>query len=436
MGTMEENLQQGELYPNVEKNLARYSKWLEQIDTVFLSIRSLSDWWASVIAFCVARDHSLPCDQTLNGIVDSPRGWRDVLADVKQAFPHAQIVVREFEWKSDNPKRQLKHVTKWNEWDQTLAIKKPHNKRSTVDTIAVALASREDFDSLSRLPSSDAIQPFTESQIQALDKRYNADLAAISNDPAVQFLGGRELSHSSKGMTFMASETDNDGPSKPLCFLHIGKTGGTFLKSATSKRDVKEQNLYMGKHGDTLISTMKDFGRYRKLGFFFRNPEERFVSGFQSRLRRGLPTYNVDWTQGEAIAFSFFGTPNELAEALSSDDQRLVSAASFAFQHIFHLKLGYQHYLSSTDAVFYEHKMKNIEICCETKNIDAQLLRIYEKLDVSVTSTQEGNRNAVAEEQREKLSPTAKGNLRDYWKTEFEIYEACKIVANDLNFSD
>ena len=54
--------------------------------------------------------------------------------------------------------------------------------------------------------------------------------------------------------------------------------------------------------------------------FFVRDPISRFVSGFNSRLRKGLPKMYFPWAPGEKLAFSRFATPNQLALALSSSD--------------------------------------------------------------------------------------------------------------------
>lgn len=436
LGTMEGNLQQAMLYPDVKIKLARYSQLLMRVDIVFMSIRDLADWWTSAISFCVSRKCDLPSNQTLERIADSPRGWSDIVTDVRQIFPNARVVVREFGWKMDNPKQQLRQLTKWPAWDETTGIKKSHNRRPTTNAIAMAMVDRSDFDGLSRLPSGGDFQPFGEKQLEALHSRYAADLEALGANTDIELWRNSDLARDTRRRRHETAETNDEGADSATCFLHIGKTGGTFLKSLALENDDHASKLYVGKHGDTLTTTIRDFGRHRKLGFFFRNPEDRFISGFQSRLRRGRPTYNVDWTSGEAAAFSFFATPNDLAEALTSDDERLKSAASFAFGHIFHLKHGYAHYLNSSEAVLYEHKMENIVVCCETKNIDDHLTRILGELRISIAEKHGGEKNAARRDGQLELSKLARSNLRSYWQTEFQIYNTCKVVARDLAFAE
>ena len=143
-----------------------------------------------------------------------------------------------------------------------------------------------------------------------------------------------------KPMTAPSSASDTS-----LCLLHIGKTGGTFLKSVLKHNSTKlPKSLKVLSHFDTVFSTRKELGPKRQLAFIFREPTARFRSGFMSRLRQGRPVYESLWTNEEAIAFNWFATPNSLAEALGSEDDRLRSAALFAMQHIRHIKLGYKHF--------------------------------------------------------------------------------------------
>ncbi len=72
--------------------------------------------------------------------------------------------------------------------------------------------------------------------------------------------------------------------------------------------------------------------------FFVRHPLERFVSGFNSRLRGGRPLRDLAWTPEEEQAFAHFRTPNALAEALSAPDASEADEARFAMRHINHVR--------------------------------------------------------------------------------------------------
>jgi hypothetical protein len=118
-------------------------------------------------------------------------------------------------------------------------------------------------------------------------------------------------------------------------FLHIGKTGGTAVKSALRGYETAgAYEIILHEHGFSLT----DVPLGEKICFFVRDPIGRFTSGFHGRQRQDRPRFTVPWTAGETIAFGRFKTPNELALALSSDDKALQSAAVDAMRSIGHLK--------------------------------------------------------------------------------------------------
>jgi hypothetical protein len=142
-----------------------------------------------------------------------------------------------------------------------------------------------------------------------------------------------------------------------LRFLHIGKTGGSAVRhvlgdwSACSKRKIilHWHNLRFTEvpAGDQTI-------------FFLRDPVKRFVSSFYSRQRQGRPKYDNPWTEDEQLAFSRFGTANELALALSSEDAVVKSNAEMAMGRIQHVNRPYgwwfadeASFLSRTDRLFF-----------------------------------------------------------------------------------
>ena len=141
-------------------------------------------------------------------------------------------------------------------------------------------------------------------------------------------------------------------------FLHIGKTGGSAIKEAL-KRAIKEQDIYANANklkDNTELEIKRLSGRFDQIilhghgktlkqipesdWFFFciRNPISRYVSGFYSRKRQGKPRYNIPWNIKEKRAFKHFNTPNELAEALSSDNPKIRRRAKRAMKNIRHVK--------------------------------------------------------------------------------------------------
>ena len=69
---------------------------------------------------------------------------------------------------------------------------------------------------------------------------------------------------------------------------------------------------------------LRDVPAGERFFFFVRDPVGRFVSGFYSRQRKGRPRYSGQWSEREREAYRRFGTPDQLASALSSvnDEER------------------------------------------------------------------------------------------------------------------
>lgn len=79
--------------------------------------------------------------------------------------------------------------------------------------------------------------------------------------------------------------------------LHIGKTGGTAMKAVfATVGDKARYEIITHRHYTRIIKVP----RGEKVFFVVRDPVDRFVSGFNSRLRRGEPRYFTEWTEGGA----------------------------------------------------------------------------------------------------------------------------------------
>ncbi len=116
-------------------------------------------------------------------------------------------------------------------------------------------------------------------------------------------------------------------------FLHIGKTGGSAIKSVL-KKNLKTPKYIIKRHGHS--TSLKDIHEGEYVIFFLRDPISRFVSGFYSRQRKGQPRYFSEWSPLEKEVFDKFNTPNQLACALSntlSEDHLLAMKAMENIQH-------------------------------------------------------------------------------------------------------
>jgi len=120
-------------------------------------------------------------------------------------------------------------------------------------------------------------------------------------------------------------------------FLHIGKTGGSAIKSALESSSDGAYELVLHHHA----STLEHVPQGERFFFVLRDPVDRFVSGFYSRQRLGRPRYESPWSSAEDTAFACFDTPDSLACALSSRDDEERWQALDAIRSIQHVRDSY-----------------------------------------------------------------------------------------------
>ena len=98
--------------------------------------------------------------------------------------------------------------------------------------------------------------------------------------------------------------------------LHVGKTGGTAVKSALRQQASPTIKMFLHPHHVSLADIPPD----DEVFLFLRDPVSRFVSGFESRRREGRPAHYHPWNRHERAAFERFSTAEELALTLASGD--------------------------------------------------------------------------------------------------------------------
>jgi hypothetical protein len=220
------------------------------------------------------------------------------------------------------------------------------------------------------------------------------------------------------------------------CFvLHIGKTGGTFLRQVLSTALKGElQRVKLLSHQFSLRRAFKEFPR-RKAVFTVRDPTSLFVSAFNSRLRMGQPRYHVEWSRAEAIAFDLFRTPKDLAEALSSEDSYKKSCAKFAMLNIVHVRSCLKDYLLSVD--YLEAVKDRIGYILTQETLDLDVKGFAQKIGMDIskaTSVQdEVERHATPAQFSRDLSELARNNLAEWYNEDGKIYEWCLINKNSIN---
>jgi hypothetical protein len=125
-------------------------------------------------------------------------------------------------------------------------------------------------------------------------------------------------------------------------FLHIRKSGGTAIKYALKQANARSDEPLPTPLGDLVLHPhsfrLEDVPEGDQAIFSVRDPASRFVSGFYSRLRKGAPRYNREWSSDERRCFAWFSTPQELAEALTKRWGPKRKKAEFAMNSIRHLR--------------------------------------------------------------------------------------------------
>lgn len=112
IGTIEDNLAHGALYPCVADRLAQFAKPFKgHVTGVMLSPRSLEVYWCSVLAQGVAQGHDVPSRQKLHDLAVASRSWRDVVTDVAAALPGVPLRVLPFETYKGRPDALLAQAT-------------------------------------------------------------------------------------------------------------------------------------------------------------------------------------------------------------------------------------------------------------------------------------------------------------------------------------
>jgi hypothetical protein len=218
-----------------------------------------------------------------------------------------------------------------------------------------------------------------------------------------------------------------------LFFIHVGKSGGTYLSTAlralAKRADIDiEFTSHQGRITDILG---KNPGC--KVIFGVRDPLEIFVSGFYSRQRKGAPRYHAEWSEKEARAFETFATANDLAEALSAGEPELRQSAMDAMQAIKHLRKNLRGYLQGP--VFLRQNKDRIFFIFDQASLDEDLRLIYEVYGLKLQGwikNNEGLRHRNPSDIDTHLSELARQNLVEHYKTDLKIYRTSQAIRDEI----
>ncbi len=225
-----------------------------------------------------------------------------------------------------------------------------------------------------------------------------------------------------------------------IYFIHVGKTGGTAVKKVARKYyNVKRSKAPQTVTGSlvlhnhiSLSEAERRFGPAGKIAFTFRDPTERFTSGFYCRLRMGHPQHTSRWDASEAAAFSHFEDANDLAECLSSQHHAKRSAAFFAMDAIRHLRRGYAFHFG--DRVnFILDQAPRVAACIDTKNLTRNGSAFMQRLGFENLDENTFLSSANSTTHSKHLSELALKNLREYWSDEYAYYDTFKAIEAELS---
>lgn len=214
-------------------------------------------------------------------------------------------------------------------------------------------------------------------------------------------------------------------------FIHIGKTAGTAIKSSLNYKKLTIRDNYilvLQNHGFKLKDVPKD----EYVFFIVRDPLSRFISGFYSRYRKGLPRIYSPWTAGEEMAFSEFQTPNELGEALSSLDSEKRKRAEIAMSSIGHVNTSYYTWFHSSEIL--RKNSDKIRFVGVQENLNEEFIRFKSifGLDDSIQLPKDEVKSHKTPTDLDKfLNESAVVNLRKYYALDYEFLD----ILHELGLS-
>lgn len=208
---------------------------------------------------------------------------------------------------------------------------------------------------------------------------------------------------------------------KIVHFLHIGKTGGSSIKYALGggrTYSTKDYLIILHKHWFKMDGVLPG----EKLFFFVRDPITRFVSGFYSRKRKGMPKTYDEWSESEKRAFNKFTNANSLAESISTRE------GVKAMNSIAHVRDSYwdwfkskEYFLSRVDDILFVGSQENL-------NQDFEKLKKVLGLPASLELPQDKvNMHKNPDPDTDKrLSLQANRNLREWYSRDYDFLQLLK----------
>lgn len=253
----------------------------------------------------------------------------------------------------------------------------------------------------------------------------------MSSEPRKRRSSSAGRSGGGKGKTVDVAFAGVDWAPDAIGLLHVGKTGGTYLKHVIRSNLAEGQNrIALMQHRHKLSDVGRNFGSKGRAAFIFREPEARFVSGFYSRQRQGRPQYQSIWQPAEAPVFAFFKSPDALIKGFVSDDPTEVSMAHYAMANVSHLKRDYRFHFGSLED--FDQRAHRIVACLEIKDLDANITWFLDRIGLEDAEMPEATPRHETRADLPGLSPEGSAIFRKIYAEEFELYERMQALAAKL----
>lgn len=199
---------------------------------------------------------------------------------------------------------------------------------------------------------------------------------------------------------------------QPIHVLHIGKTGGMYVRKALDEVQNKTERFHFVLHGHKFVpSELRPFEAY---AFAIRDPIERFVSAFYWRRSNS-------WKSGEVSAFQHFAHATDLAEALSGSASERMKAQD-AIASIRHIKQRYSYWFPGGITQLRAHPPIAI---FRTSRLDEDILSFLKLLGLEGLSyeVEEAYFHSTSTIEKKEISPLARKNLRREFAFDLTLYE-------------
>ena len=192
IGSPRRNLLQAELYAEISSNLQALPYALDHPNVqIFFAVRDYGPYFSSCVTTALRSGHAFDLLDLRRNLLITPRGWAEVIADIEQRFPKAQLVLWSYEDFEMKPEAILAEMT-------GLPLKAPSKRvfetmtQKAVETVMPLIAAnvsptlRRDVirDAMRAFPTGPDTPKFTlwnNEEAALLNERYQVDWKRVQD---------------------------------------------------------------------------------------------------------------------------------------------------------------------------------------------------------------------------------------------------------------